>query len=78
MTKYKLDRWKTLIAEWQRSGKTREKFCKEKDVTVATFSYWRTKNQQARKGKPRESSERWFHPIFTAPDKNIGIQHRMA
>ena len=43
MAKYKLDQWKELISEWQASGKTRQIFCTEKDVTVATFSYWRTK-----------------------------------
>jgi hypothetical protein len=43
VAKYKLDQWKELINEWQTSGKTRQSFCREQDVTVATFSYWRTK-----------------------------------
>ena len=43
MTKYKLDQWKEHITEWQKSGKNREVFCREKNVTVATFAYWRTK-----------------------------------
>jgi hypothetical protein len=43
MARYKLDQWKSFIAEWQKSGKTREEYCREQDLTVATFSYWRTK-----------------------------------
>ncbi len=43
MARYKLNQWKDLIAEWQESGKTRKAFCLERDLSVATFSYWRTK-----------------------------------
>ena len=43
MARYKLNQWKDLITEWQESGKTRKAFCREHDLTVATFSYWRTK-----------------------------------
>jgi environmental stress-induced protein Ves len=39
----KMEYWKGLISEWKSSGETREIFCKRKGVTVATFSYWRTK-----------------------------------
>jgi hypothetical protein len=53
MTKYKLDQWKEHITEWQESGKTREVFCREKDVTVATFSYWRTKIRKIESSYPQ-------------------------
>ena len=43
MAKDKLDRWKSLISEWEKSGQVRKEFCRDKGVTVATFSYWRTK-----------------------------------
>jgi hypothetical protein len=43
MARYKIDQWKSFIAEWQKSGKTREAFCRERNLTVPTFSYWRTK-----------------------------------
>ena len=32
-----------LCQEWECSGKRREAFCKEHGLTIATFSYWRTK-----------------------------------
>ena len=32
-----------LCQEWECSGKRRDAFCKEYGITVATFSYWRTK-----------------------------------
>jgi hypothetical protein len=43
MARYKIDQWKDIITEWEMSGKTRKAFCRERDLTVATFSYWRTK-----------------------------------
>ena len=53
MTKYKLDQWKEHITEWQKSGKTREVFCREKNVTVATFAYWRTKIRKIENPDPK-------------------------
>jgi hypothetical protein len=53
MTKYKLDQWKEHITEWQNSGKTREVFCREKNVTVATFGYWRTKIRKIESSHPQ-------------------------
>jgi hypothetical protein len=47
--KDKLSEWKKLIGEWERSGKTRQAFCKEKGLSMHTFSYWRT---QVRRDKP--------------------------
>lgn len=72
MAKYKLDRWKTLIAEWQRSGKTREKFCKEKDVTVATFSYWRTKINKLEKVNPESPARDGFIRYTLPPTGKLG------
>ena len=43
MAEKKLDRWKSLITDWQESGETREVFCRERDLKISTFSYWRTK-----------------------------------
>ena len=43
MAEKKLDRWKSLITDWQTSGQTREVFCRERDLKISTFSYWRTK-----------------------------------
>ena len=62
MAKYKLDQWKNLSAEWNASGMTREKFCSEKDVTVATFSYWRTKlNKLEKVGIEKSSRAEFVH-----------------
>ena len=43
MARNKLDQWKERITEWQDSGITREVFCRERDLKISTFSYWRTK-----------------------------------
>lgn len=32
-----------LIADWESGNQTRESFCQEKGVSLATFSYWRTR-----------------------------------
>lgn len=37
-----------LIAEWQSSNQTRELFCQEKGLSLATFSYWRTRYRSSR------------------------------
>jgi hypothetical protein len=43
MAKYKIYQWKEPIQEWQESGKTRQTFSRERDLTLATFSYRRTR-----------------------------------
>jgi len=60
MTRYKLNQWKVLIAEWQESGKTRKEFCQERDVTVATFSYWRTKLNRLESAHPEGEKQEGF------------------
>ena len=37
----------SLIRQWEESEKNRATFCKEFGLTVATFSYWRTKYLRA-------------------------------
>jgi hypothetical protein len=32
-----------LCQQWEKSEKTRAIFCNEQGITLATFSYWRTK-----------------------------------
>jgi hypothetical protein len=39
----------SLIRQWEASEKDRATFCREFGLTVATFSYWRTKYLRALK-----------------------------
>jgi len=60
MAKYKLDQWKEFISEWQASGKTRQTFCQERDITVANFSYWRTKLNKVNTGQSETQGQNGF------------------
>ncbi len=47
-------RWKeeemfSLIGQWEESDEDRATFCKKRGLTVATFSYWRTKYLKSQK-----------------------------
>jgi hypothetical protein len=35
-------KWYAHIEAWEQSGKTQTQFCQELNLSIATFSYWRT------------------------------------
>ena len=74
MTKYKLDQWKEHITEWQKSGKPREVFCREKDVTVATFAYWRTKIRKIESPHPQVKDGFVRYNLPSTPTKGFTIE----
>jgi len=76
MARNKLDRWKEHITEWQESGQTREVFCREKDLRISTFSYWRTKinKLESRESEPTVKQDfiRYSLPTSTSSQITIG------
>ncbi|MEQ9288698.1 MAG: hypothetical protein RIG77_17385 [Cyclobacteriaceae bacterium] len=38
-----------IIGEWESSDDNREAFCKSKGISLATFSYWRTRYRSAQR-----------------------------
>ena len=44
--KTKGERWESIIAEWEESGRTQKEFCFEKGISRNTFHYHRKKLKQ--------------------------------
>ena len=58
------------MTQFSSSGQTRDQFCKERDIAVSTFDYWRRKLQRQAGPAPESST-----PVFveltsgtTSPD----------
>lgn len=41
-----------LPEQWRQSGLTQQAFCDREGIKLATFSYWRSKELEAQRGKP--------------------------
>jgi transposase-like protein len=37
--------WQDMLKVWEQSGSSRTEFCREHDVSVSTFDYWRKKQR---------------------------------
>jgi len=37
--------WQQQIERWQRSGLSQQAWCKQHDIKLGTFSYWRSKSK---------------------------------
>ncbi|MCA9017623.1 MAG: hypothetical protein KDI27_05800 [Gammaproteobacteria bacterium] len=37
------EQWRVIFDRYRASGQTREQFCHEQDISLSTFSHWRTK-----------------------------------
>ena len=45
--------WQDMLKVWERSGSSRAEFCREHDVPVSTFDYWRKKQRDNVDESPR-------------------------
>lgn len=55
--KNRYEKWQVLIDEQESSGMSQSAFCKERDITLAQFSYYRGTL------KPKNSSSGSFTPV---------------
>lgn len=39
----KIEKWRDIIADCKSSGMPQREYCRKKNLSYATFSYWRTK-----------------------------------
>ena len=53
--------WQAEIAEWERSKLSQTKFCKARDLSYASFTYWRTKFR----ARTNKKTEKRFIPVRT-------------
>jgi hypothetical protein len=74
MATNKLDTWKILIDEWEESGKTRKEFCREKNVTIANFGYWRTKINKIENPKPQGNNTFIRCKLSSSPSKGFFLE----
>jgi hypothetical protein len=65
--KEKQQEWSKKIAEFKRSGKTKEEWCKKKNISIKQFNYWL--KQECEAGGAVRNSQR-----ETPPDKNTATQ----
>jgi hypothetical protein len=60
--------WQGHIAGWKASGHSQQVYCRNNNLAVATFGYWRRKLQVEKSDKPR------FYPLaVTAPSKTVHL-----
>lgn len=52
--------WREAIRNWEKSGKSQAAFCRERRLTLSTFTYWRK-----RLVKSEEATSR-FYPLVVA------------
>ena len=69
-TRRSSEEWRELMAQFSTSGQAREQFCKERDIAVSTFDYWRRKLK-----RQADASSETSTPVFveltsgtTSPD----------
>lgn len=46
--------WKTRIAEWNESGLSQRRFCREREYSLSAFRYWKGRLEGAGPEQPRE------------------------
>jgi hypothetical protein len=69
--------WEALIAEQEKSGLTQEAFCKERDVVLTKFVYYRS--QIKKKAKSTQQSPLSFSPVKVAKKEEIvGSEIRLS
>lgn len=60
--------WQQVLERWQKSGLTKEQFCRQEDISVKRLYYWRRRIEQRKKlvSRPKVCSlsrQRAFVPI---------------
>ena len=45
-----------LIAQWEKSGKSKQRFCEEIPMNIHTFKYWLKKRNKNKSSKAKKSS----------------------
>ena len=53
----KIDYWKQQVVAWEQSGKTQKEFCRQQEISVPAFGYWK------RKLRPQQSEAVEFYPL---------------
>ena len=51
-----IEEWRDIIADCKKSGLPQRKYCKEKNLSYPTFSYWRTKINKIDSPAPYDNS----------------------
>ena len=46
------DQWQAVFEQFEESGQTREQFCHEHNISLSSFSRWRTKLRKQRSSHP--------------------------
>ena len=53
----KTDYWEQQVIAWEQSGKTQKEFCRQQEISVPAFGYWK------RKLRPQRSEVVEFYPL---------------
>jgi hypothetical protein len=70
-----VEQWTKRVAQWQASGLSQAEFCRQNDIALTTFNFWKLRVLKQQPGptrhrKPRVSAEK--HP----PEKPKRVQTR--
>lgn len=61
------EQWISLVADYQRSEQTQQAFCKERGITVSSFSKWRNQLEA-------QSDQQLFVDLGTMPVTDIASE----
>ena len=59
--------WRSEIQAWQKSGKTQVEHCRRNNVSLARFSFWKSKLKK-RDAASKGSLPKRFFPVQVIPD----------
>jgi len=60
-----------LIARWEKSGKSKKRFCEEVKINLHTFKYWLNKRNKTRILKGSKETSKDFVELKIEDQKNI-------
>ncbi len=63
------DLWRRRLAQWKRSGLSQAEFCRRKEISVATFRWWKQKLDAAEPKPKRRSKGAAFVPVKIVPTR---------
>lgn len=64
--------WSERMVSWEKSGLTQPEFCKQHNITLASFGYWRTRLKKLAQDSDTERPVN-FHPVKVRQDNSRGL-----
>ena len=64
--------WRSVLTQWHQSDQTIAAFCKQRDLSKPTFTYWQRKLGFGRRSKPRSPAAS-FVPMTLVAEPQVEV-----